>query len=39
MWGKLLERSFPHAPFKNFPKRKFLGYQYWESLCAAAKFH
>jgi hypothetical protein len=20
MWGKLLERSFPHTPFKNFQK-------------------
>jgi hypothetical protein len=24
MWGRLLERSLPHAPFKNFQKGKYI---------------
>ena len=33
LWGKLFEKSFPHTPFKNFPKGQFLRLIRFVSFC------
>ena len=38
LWGKLFEKSFPHTPFKNFPKGQFLSMNNGERFCSPILF-